>query len=195
MNPLETTLKQLRLSGLLQTLTCACKNGRNRSPMPIFELIVRMNSTSASNATWHAAPGRRLPTPSNRWRTSIGASTLRPQKGIYDLATALHTAKPRMCSSWSARCRQNASGQPSVTRPSARTSWCSTAPSSIWSGDFLKDEAFNQQDKTLRKYLQTDLVIIDDMGLKQLPNTRRVFARSHHAPYRKTLHHHDQQPP
>ena len=35
--------------------------------------------------------------------------------------------------------------------------------------DFMKDEAFNQQDKTLRKYLKPDLVIIDDMGLKQLP--------------------------
>ena len=35
--------------------------------------------------------------------------------------------------------------------------------------DFLKDEAFNQQDKTLRNYLKPDLVIIDDMGLKQLP--------------------------
>ena len=35
--------------------------------------------------------------------------------------------------------------------------------------DFLKDEAFNQQDRTLRKYLKPDLVIIDDMGLKGLP--------------------------
>ena len=35
--------------------------------------------------------------------------------------------------------------------------------------DFLKDEAFNQQDKTLRKYLKPDLLIIDDMGLKALP--------------------------
>ena len=35
--------------------------------------------------------------------------------------------------------------------------------------DFLKDEAFNQQDKVLRKYLKPELVIIDDMGLKQLP--------------------------
>ena len=38
--------------------------------------------------------------------------------------------------------------------------------------DFLKDEAFNQQDKTLRKYLKPDLVIIDDMGLENsCPNT------------------------
>ena len=35
--------------------------------------------------------------------------------------------------------------------------------------DFLKDEAFNQQDKTLRRYFKPDLVIIDDMGLKALP--------------------------
>ena len=35
--------------------------------------------------------------------------------------------------------------------------------------DFMKDEAFTQQDKTLRRYLKPDLVIIDDMGLKQLP--------------------------
>jgi DNA replication protein DnaC len=35
--------------------------------------------------------------------------------------------------------------------------------------DFLRDEAFNHQDKTLRKYLKPDLVIIDDMGLKALP--------------------------
>ena len=27
--------------------------------------------------------------------------------------------------------------------------------------DFLKDEAFNQQDKVLRRYLKPDLVIID----------------------------------
>jgi DNA replication protein DnaC len=35
--------------------------------------------------------------------------------------------------------------------------------------DFLKDEAFNQQDRVLRKYLKPDLLIVDDMGLKALP--------------------------
>src|SRR6267378_3826896 len=35
--------------------------------------------------------------------------------------------------------------------------------------DFMKDEAFKQQDKTLRRYLKPDLVIIHDMGLKALP--------------------------
>ncbi len=35
--------------------------------------------------------------------------------------------------------------------------------------DFLQAEAFTQQDKTLRRYLKPDLLIIDDMGLKALP--------------------------
>ncbi|MDB6128943.1 MAG: transposase/IS protein [Verrucomicrobiales bacterium] len=35
--------------------------------------------------------------------------------------------------------------------------------------DFLKDQAFSQQERTVRKYLKPDLLIIDDMGLKSLP--------------------------
>jgi len=35
--------------------------------------------------------------------------------------------------------------------------------------DFLKDEAFSLQARSVRKYLKADLVIIDDMGLKSLP--------------------------
>jgi DNA replication protein DnaC len=35
--------------------------------------------------------------------------------------------------------------------------------------DFLTDEALGGQDKTLDRYLRPDLVIIDDMGMKQLP--------------------------
>jgi hypothetical protein len=35
--------------------------------------------------------------------------------------------------------------------------------------DFLHDEAFGEQEKVLAKYLKPDLLIIDDMGMKQLP--------------------------
>jgi DNA replication protein DnaC len=35
--------------------------------------------------------------------------------------------------------------------------------------DFLSDEALGGQDKTLERYLRPDLVVIDDMGMKQLP--------------------------
>jgi DNA replication protein DnaC len=35
--------------------------------------------------------------------------------------------------------------------------------------DFLHDEALGQDDKVLAKYLKPDLLIVDDMGMKQLP--------------------------
>ena len=35
--------------------------------------------------------------------------------------------------------------------------------------DFLHDEAFDGQEKVLGRYLKPDLLIIDDMGMKQLP--------------------------
>ena len=35
--------------------------------------------------------------------------------------------------------------------------------------DFLGDEDLRHQDRTLNKYLKPDLLIIDDMGMKQLP--------------------------
>jgi DNA replication protein DnaC len=35
--------------------------------------------------------------------------------------------------------------------------------------DFLHDEAVSAEDKVLAKYLKPDLLIIDDMGMKQLP--------------------------
>ncbi len=41
--------------------------------------------------------------------------------------------------------------------------------------DFMQDEAFGSQDKVLARYLKPDLVVIDDMGMKQLPNKSGEF--------------------
>jgi DNA replication protein DnaC len=41
--------------------------------------------------------------------------------------------------------------------------------------DFMQDEAFGGQDKVLAKYLKPDLLLIDDMGIKQLPNRSGEF--------------------
>ena len=41
--------------------------------------------------------------------------------------------------------------------------------------EFMKDEAFAGQDKVLRKYLKPDLLIVDDMGMKQLPKRSGEF--------------------
>ena len=41
--------------------------------------------------------------------------------------------------------------------------------------DFMKDEAFNGQEKILNRYLKPDLLIIDDMGIKELPKKSGEF--------------------
>lgn len=41
--------------------------------------------------------------------------------------------------------------------------------------DFMQDEAFAGQDKVLARYLKPDLLLIDDMGIKQLPNRSGEF--------------------
>lgn len=51
--------------------------------------------------------------------------------------------------------------------------------------EFMKDEAFSGEERTLAKYLKADLVIIDDMGMKQLPKRSgeflfEIIMRRHH---------------
>jgi len=41
--------------------------------------------------------------------------------------------------------------------------------------DFLTDDAFNQQDRTLRRYLKPDLLLIDDMGMRALPKNSAEY--------------------
>jgi len=41
--------------------------------------------------------------------------------------------------------------------------------------DLMQDEAFGGQDKLMSRYLKPDLVIIDDMGMKQLPSKSGEF--------------------
>jgi DNA replication protein DnaC len=41
--------------------------------------------------------------------------------------------------------------------------------------DFMQDEAFGGQDKVLARYLKPDLLVIDDMGIKQLPQKSGEF--------------------
>ena len=61
--------------------------------------------------------------------------------------------------------------------------------------DFLHDEVLGGDDKVLARYLKPDLLIIDDMGMKNLPETLgRSAVRDHHAALREPLHDDDQQP-
>jgi DNA replication protein DnaC len=62
--------------------------------------------------------------------------------------------------------------------------------------ELMAEGLSEDQDRTMRKYLKPDLLIIDDMGMKHLtPTGRRIPLRGDHATLREPLNHDDQQPP
>lgn len=173
MNPLETTLKQLRLSGLLQSLNVRLQEAAaNRlSHAEFLELICqdelnvrlqRQMERRTKAADFHSLKAL------DHFDWSFNPSV--HKKEIYDLATCkfIREAKDVLFL-----------GPPGVGKTHLAQAIGYEAIRqnflvlyrSIFDlvRDFMKDEAFNQQDRNLRKYLKPDLVIIDDMGLKQLP--------------------------
>lgn len=173
MNALQTTLKQLRLSGLLQSLDVRLQEAAaNRlSHSEFLELILqdelnvrqqRQLERRTKAADFHTLK------PLDDFDWSFNPSV--HKKDIYELATCrfIREAKDVLFL-----------GPPGVGKTHLAQALGYEAIRqnflvlyrSIFDlvRDFMQEEAFNTQDKALRQYLKPDLVIIDDMGLKQLP--------------------------
>ena len=172
MNQLQTTLRQLRLSGLLQSLDVrlaeAASNrlGHAEFLELIFQDEMNVRHQRLLERRTKAAEFRTLKTLEDfDWRFNLSI----PRRQIYELAAGhyLREGKDVLFI-----------GPPGVGKTHLAQALGYEAIKqgkevlyrSIFDlvRDFMKDEAFKQQERTVRKYLKPDLVIIDDMGLKVL---------------------------
>jgi DNA replication protein DnaC len=173
MTQLTTTLKQLKLSGLGRTLDLRLQEAAaNRlSHLEFLELLfqdeINQRDQKRIETRTRAAEFKTLKTLDDfDWRFNDTVS----RKDIYELA-ACHFIK--------AGTDVLFIGPPGVGKThlaqaigyEAIKQGFTVRYRSIFDvvADFLSEEALQQRDKTLRQYLKPDLLIIDDMGLKQLP--------------------------
>ena len=170
---LTQTLKQLRLSGLLQTLDLRLQEaaGNSLNHAEFLELILQdelvVRSDRQLQRRVKAAGFRELKTLED-FDWSFNPSLKKKQ--IYDLATGRFIRESRDLL---------LIGPPGVGKSHVVQALGYQALKvgfvvlyrSIFDvvRDFLHDEALGQADKLLAKYLKPDLLIVDDMGMKQLP--------------------------
>ena len=170
---LRKTLKQLRLSGLLESLEIRLQEavGHGLSHGEFLELILQDELAVRSDRQLE----RRFKGAQFRERKSLedfdwSFNPSIPRKQVYDLASCRFLREGRDVL-WL--------GPPGVGKSflvqaigyQAIKAGYTVFYRSIFDlvRDFLHDEVLGQEDKMLTKYLKPELLIIDDMGMKQLP--------------------------
>lgn len=170
---LQTTLRQLRLSGLAQTLDVRLQEaaGHQLSYAEFLELILQdelmVRDERQIQRRVKAAAFRELK-PLDEFEWSFNPAL--PKKQIFDLATCrflrehrdvLLIGPPGTGKSFIAQAIGYAAIKQGFT----------VLYRSIFDvvRDFLHEDVLGDDDKVLTRYLKPDLVIVDDMGMKQLP--------------------------
>jgi DNA replication protein DnaC len=170
---LLSTLRKLRLSGLAQTLEVRVQEAasHNLNHLEFLELILQdelsVRQERLINRRVKAAAFRELK-PLDDFEWSFNPSIKKKQ--VYDLACCRFIRESRDVL-WM--------GPPGVGKSflvqaigyEAIKQGFVVLYRSIFDvvRDFLHDEAFGGEERILSKYLKPDLLIIDDMGMKQLP--------------------------
>ena len=170
---LQSKLKELRLSGLVQTLDVRLQEaaGHHLTHGEFLELILQdellVRSERQIERRVRAADFRELK-PLDQFDFSFNPSI--PRQRVFELATcrfirdrrdALFVGPPGTGKSFLAQ----AIGFQAIKQGFV------VLYRSIFDvvRDFLHDEAFDGQEKVLARYLKPDLLIVDDMGMKNLP--------------------------
>jgi DNA replication protein DnaC len=170
---LQTALKQLRLSGLLESLEVRLQEaaGHHLNHAEFLELVLQdellVRGQRLIDRRVKVAQFRELKTLED-FDWSFNPSIKKKQ--IFDLATCrfvregrdvLLLGPPGVGKSFLAQ----AIGYQAIKQGMV------VLYRSIFDvvRDFLHDEVFEGQEKVLAKYLKPDLLIVDDMGMKQLP--------------------------
>jgi DNA replication protein DnaC len=170
---LLTTLRQLKLSGLAQSLEVRLQEaqGHGLSHAEFLELILQdevlVRAQRLIERRVKAACFRERKTLEDfDWSFNPSVS----KKQIFDLATGRFIREPRDVL-WLGPPGVGKSHLVQALGYQAIKQGFVVLYRSVFDvvRDFLQDEAFAGQDKVLARYLKPDLLIIDDMGMKQLP--------------------------
>lgn len=176
---LQSTLKQLRLSGLAETLDVRLQEaaGHQLTHAEFLELILQ----DELHVREQRQIGRRVKAASFKELKPLDDfdwvfNPSIPRKPIFDLATCRFVRETRDVLLM---------GPPGVGKSfvvqavgyQAIKQGFVVLYRSIFDlvRDFLHDEAFDGQEKVLAKYLKPDLLIVDDMGMKNLPKRSGEF--------------------
>ncbi|MHB8173736.1 MAG: IS21-like element helper ATPase IstB [Nitrospirota bacterium] len=170
---LKSALKRLRLSGLLDTLEVRLQEaqGNSLSHMEFLELIIgdeiALREDRAIGGRVKAARFREMKTIED---FDFGFNPSISRKQIMELATCrfireqrdiLFTGPPGVGKSHLAQ---------AIGHQAAKMGYAVLYRSIFDTvGELNQAEVLGENDKTLRRYLRPDLLIIDDMGLKKLP--------------------------
>jgi len=170
---LEKALKTLRLSGMKQSLGVRLEEaaGHGLTHGEFLELVLqdellvrkeRQISRRVQNASFRDQ--KSLEDFDWQFNTSI------KKKDVYELATCRFIREARDCL-WLGPPGTGKSHLVQAIGYQAIKNGFTVRYRSIFDvvRDFLHDEAFAGQDKVMARYLKPDLLIIDDMGIKQLP--------------------------
>jgi DNA replication protein DnaC len=170
---LESTLRQLRLSGLAQTLDVRLQEaaGHNLSHAEFLELILQdelvVRDERQIQRRVKTAVFRELK-PLDQFEWSFNPSL--PKKQVFDLATCRFVREHRDA----LLIGPPGTGKSFIVQAvgyQAIKQGFTVLYRSIFDvvRDFLHDEVLGEDDKVLTRYLKPDLLIVDDMGMKQLP--------------------------